>query len=89
MYREPNIVTTLKVRRQERASHLVRMSDEWTIKKMILVKPDGRRKAKRPKLRWRHCIENYLKLNSVKRWRIKAKDRAVWAVILKEALVRL
>jgi len=89
MYREPNIVTTVKVRRQERASYLIRMSDERTIKKMILVKPDGRRKSERLKLRWLHCNENYLKLKSVKRWRIKAKDRSVWAVILKEALVRL
>jgi len=89
MYREPNIVTTIKVRRLERANHLVRMCDERTVKKVFLVKTDGRRKAERPKLRWLHCNENYLKLKSVKRWRIKAKDISVWAVILKEALVRL
>ena len=45
MYRESNIVTTIKVRRLERASHLVRMSEERTIKKVSLVKPDERRKA--------------------------------------------
>ena len=88
MHREPNIVK-IKVRRLERAGHLVRKSDERIIKKGFLVKPDGRRKAERPKLRWLHCNENYLKLKSVKRWRIKAKDRSVWTVILKEALVRL
>jgi hypothetical protein len=47
MYREPNILTTVKVRRLERAGHLVRMSDDRTIKKVFLAKPDGRRKAER------------------------------------------
>jgi heterodisulfide reductase subunit A-like polyferredoxin len=89
MYREPNIVTAIKVRRLERTGHLVRMSDHRTIKKVFLVKSDGRRKAERPKLRLLHCNENYRKLKGVKRWRIKAKYRSVWAVILKEALVRL
>jgi heterodisulfide reductase subunit A-like polyferredoxin len=89
MSREPNIVTTIKVRRLESAGHLVRISDDRTIKKVFLVKPDGRRKAERPKLRLLHCNKNYLKLKGVKRWGIKANDRSVWAVILKEALVRL
>jgi hypothetical protein len=34
-------------------------------------------------------IENDLKLMCVKRWRKKAEDRSVWAIILKEALVKL
>jgi hypothetical protein len=65
------------------------MSDDRTVKKVFLEKPDGRRKAERTKLRWLHCNENYLKLKVVKRWRNTAKDRSVWAVILKEALVKL
>jgi hypothetical protein len=65
------------------------MSNGRTVKKVFLVKPDGRRKAERPKLMLLHCNEYYLKLRGVKRWTIKAKDRSVWAVILKEALVRL
>jgi hypothetical protein len=51
MYRTPNIVRTIKVRRLEWAGHLVRMSDGRTVKKVFLGKPDGRRKAGRPKLR--------------------------------------
>jgi hypothetical protein len=54
-----------------------------------LGKPDGRRKAGRPKLRWLDCIENDLKLLDVKRCRKKAEDRSVWAILLKEALVKL
>ena len=61
MYRIPNIVTTIKVRRLEWAGHLVRMSDDRTVKKVFLGKLDGRRKAGRPKLRWLNCIGNDLK----------------------------
>jgi hypothetical protein len=39
--------------------------------------------------RWTDYIENDLKSMPVKRWRKKAKDRSVWAVILKEVLVKL
>jgi hypothetical protein len=89
MYRKQNIVTTINVRRLEWAGHLVRMSDNRIVKEAFLGKPDGRRKAGRPKLRWLDFIENYLKLMGVKRWRKKAEDKPVCAIILKEALVKL
>jgi hypothetical protein len=54
-----------------------------------LGKPDGGRKAGRPKLRCLDCIENYLKLMGVKRWRKKAEDKPIWAIILKQALVKV
>jgi hypothetical protein len=82
MYRKPNIVTTIKVRRLEWAGHLVRMSDDRTVKKVFLGKPDGRIKTGRPKLRWLDCIENYLTSMDVKRWRKKAEDRSVCAIVV-------
>jgi hypothetical protein len=89
MCRKPNIVTTIKVRRLEWAGHVVRMSGDRTVKKLFLGKPVGRRKAGRPKLRWFELIENDLKWTGVKRWRKKAEDRSVWAIVVKEALVKL
>jgi hypothetical protein len=89
IYRKPNIVTTLKVRRLEWAGHVVRISDNRTAKKVFVGKPVGRREAGRPELRWLDCIENDLKSMGVKRWSKKAEDRSVWAIILKETLVKL
>jgi hypothetical protein len=89
IYRKPNIVTTIKVRRLEWAGHVVRMSDDRTVQKVFLGQPYGRKKTGRPKLRWLDCIKNDLKSMGVKRWRKKAEDRSVWAIILKEALVKL
>ena len=47
MYRKPNIVTN-KSKKIRWAGHLVRMSDDRTVKKVLLGKPDGSRKAGRP-----------------------------------------
>jgi hypothetical protein len=64
------------------------MSGDRTVKIVFVGKPDGRRKAGRSKLRWLDCIENDLKL-VLWRWRKKAEDRSVCAVVVKEVLVIL
>jgi hypothetical protein len=48
MYREPNIVINTS-KKNRWAGHLVRMSDDRTLKKVLLGKTDGNRKAGRPK----------------------------------------
>jgi hypothetical protein len=45
MYKSPDIVTEIKVRRLEWLGHVVRMEDSPT-------KPEGRRGVGRPRLRW-------------------------------------
>jgi hypothetical protein len=65
------------------------MSDDWTVKTVFVGKPDARRKVGGPKLRWLDCTENDLKWVGVKRWRKKAEDRSVCAVVVKEVLVIL
>ena len=49
MYRKPNILTIIKGGRLEYAGHLVRISDDRTVNKVILGKPDGRRTAGKKK----------------------------------------
>jgi hypothetical protein len=49
------------------------MSDNRSAKKVFLGKPDGRKKAGRPALRWLDCIDYDLKLVGVKSWRKKAE----------------
>jgi hypothetical protein len=63
-------VTTINVWRLEWDGNLVRLSDDRTVKKVFLGKPDGKRKA----ARWLDCIENELQLMGIKRWRKKAED---------------
>jgi len=48
------------------AGHVVGMSVDRTIKKVFLGKPNGRRKAGKPKLRWLDCTDKDLKSVGVK-----------------------
>jgi hypothetical protein len=88
-YRSADIITSIKVRRLEWAGHVVRMDDERMVKRVFPRNPGGRRKPRRPRLRWLDCVEDDLKTLGVKRWRKRAEDCEEWAIILKEAMVKL
>jgi hypothetical protein len=51
MYRKPNIVRTIKVRRLEWAGHLVRMSDDRTVKKVVQGKRRCKKESKKTKIK--------------------------------------
>jgi hypothetical protein len=65
------------------------MDDEMVVKRVFLGNPGGRRKPGRPRLRWLDFVEDGLKTLGVRRWRNMAEDRGEWAIILKEAMVKL
>jgi hypothetical protein len=89
LYRKIKYFNTDKSKKTGMAGNFVRMADDRTVKKVLLGKPDGRREAGKPKLRWINCIVKYLKSMGVKRWKKQAQGRAAWAIILKEAVVEL
>jgi hypothetical protein len=65
------------------------MDDERMVKRVFWGKAGGRRKPGRPRLRWLDCVEDDLKTLGVRRWRKRTEDREEWAIILKEATVKL
>jgi hypothetical protein len=52
MYKSPDIVTEIKVRRLEWLRHVVRMEDTCLPKMVFNAIPEGRRGVGRPRLRW-------------------------------------
>jgi hypothetical protein len=48
-----------------------------------------KKESRNTKIKWLDCIDNDLKSMGAKRWRKKAEGRSVWAIMLKEALVKL
>jgi hypothetical protein len=50
---------------------------------------EGRRGRGRPRLRWLTDVEDDLRMLGVKRWRRKALEREEWALVIKEAKVKL
>jgi hypothetical protein len=65
------------------------MDDERMVKRVFLGNQGGRTKHGRPRLRWTDCVEDDLKSLGERRWRKKEEDHEEWAVILKEAMVKL
>jgi len=87
MCRKPNILTTRKTRRLEWAGHLVRISDDRTVKKVFLVKPTRIRKTGRPNLRWLYCTDNVW--NRCVSTDGRRRKQICMSYHLKEALVQL
>jgi hypothetical protein len=85
MYKSPDIVTEIKVRRLEWLGHVVRMEDTRLPKTVY----DAKREARRGGLRWLDDAETDIKAIGVKRWRVKAQDRKEWSTILREAKAKL
>jgi hypothetical protein len=56
LFNEPDITGYIKVKRLEWAGHLMRTSENRTIKKIFNTKPEGTRKVGRPKPRWEECV---------------------------------
>jgi hypothetical protein len=89
VYKSPDIVTEIKVRRLEWLGHVVRMEDTRLPKMVFNAKPEGRRGVGRPRLRWLDDVEADIKALGIKIWRIRAQDRKEWSAILREAKTKL
>jgi hypothetical protein len=89
MYKSPDIVTEIEVRRLERLGRVVRMEDNRLSKMVFNAKPEGRRGVGRPRLRCLHGVEADIKALDVERWRIRAQDRKEWSAVLREAKCKL
>ena len=79
------MVTTIRITRFRWAGHIVRMQDNLPYKKIILDKPESRRRVGRPNLRWMDGVMRAAEWLGVRNWRIKAKDRDRWRRHLESA----
>ena len=65
---EPHIVKFIKVRRLEWAGHVLRASDQRTMK-IFKAMPEGTRKVGRPLLRWEVCVPQDILPLGIWNWR--------------------
>ena len=54
---------------------IMRMPEENPVKKLALLRPEGSRRAGRPKLRWLDVVEEDLRNFGIRGWRRRALDR--------------
>jgi hypothetical protein len=57
LFNDTNIVNYIKTKRLAWAGHLIRMSNERTLKKIFNTNPEGKRGVGRPRLRWEDGID--------------------------------
>jgi hypothetical protein len=85
MYGQPEIIGDIKSKRLGWLGHVVRLEEDRMVKRIFEGHPGGRRKTGRPRKRWLDDVEEDLILMKVKRGRIRATERTVWAKIIREA----
>jgi len=71
LYDEADLVTTVKSTRLRWAGHVNRMQDNLPCKKITLDKPEGRRRAGRPNLRWIDGVRKDAEKLGVRNWRAR------------------
>ncbi|PNF18568.1 hypothetical protein B7P43_G08474 [Cryptotermes secundus] len=67
-----------RVKRLEWAGHIIRASENRTIKKMLNTKPEGNRRVGRPRLRWEEYVWQDIRILGVKNWRNVASNGEEW-----------
>jgi hypothetical protein len=82
-------VTAIKIQRLEWLGQVIGLNEARIVKWIFEDKLEGRRGRGRPRLRWINDVEEDLRILGVKQWRGNALDRGEWAVIVKEAKVKL
>jgi hypothetical protein len=85
MYGQPEIIGDIKSKRLGWLGHVVRMEEDRMVNRIFEGHPGGRRKTGRPRKRWLDDVEEDLRLMKVKRCRIRATERIVWARIIRVA----
>src|SRR5215475_9838178 len=89
LYKEPNIVEDIKIRRLEWAGHIIRMEEERIPKKVQNRNFHTTRRVGRPRTRWTDVVQrDALKLLGIRGWRRRAANRDEWRRLVREAKAR-
>jgi sorting nexin-29 len=88
LYKDATITTEIRIGRLRWAGHIQRMADEDMPKKILNGMPGGRRRPRRPKLRWLDGVVRDARQIGISNWRSAALDRQSWRQALEEAKTR-
>jgi len=81
------IVTEIKKGRLRWLGHVERISEEKVVKRLHRNTLEGSRSVGRPRLRWMDDVREDLSRMGVTNWRIHARRREHWKMVVKEAKV--
>jgi hypothetical protein len=84
LYSSPNIVRVVKSRRMRWAGHVARMGEDRGVHRVLVGKPEGKRRLGRPRRRWEDNIKMDLQVVGGGRvdWMELAQDRDRWRALV-------
>jgi len=84
LYPLPNIVRVVKSRRMRWAGNVARMGEDRGVHRVLVGKPDGKRRLGRPRRRWEDNIKMDLREVGGGRgdWMELAQDRDRWRALV-------
>lgn len=85
LYKDPNIIKTIRINRIRWVGHVERSSDDSITKIIMNKRPDGHRDTGRPRRRYTDSVEEDLRTLGIRNWRLQSRDRQFWRRMLQEA----
>jgi hypothetical protein len=86
LYKEPNLVTCIEIRRLCWAGHIQRMENSRNPKKALNAKFGGIRTVGRPRGRWEDAVRrDAARMIQCHKWKRVANDRTKWRQKIEEA----
>lgn len=85
LFGAPDVMRFIKVGRLRWLGHIERMGNDRVPKKLLQGRPEGTRRAGRPRPRWMDAARKDLEAMRVRNWREVAQDRPRWRSMLEEA----
>jgi hypothetical protein len=89
LYKEPNIVEDIEIRRLEWAGRIIRVKEERILKKVLNGNFHTTRPVGRPRTRWADVVQrDALQLLGRRGWRRRAANRDEWRRLMREDKAR-
>jgi hypothetical protein len=88
LYSSPNIIRVIKSRRFRWAGHVARMGEGRGVYRVLVGRPEGKRKLGRPRRRWEDNIKMKLREIGIDRanWIHLAQDRVLWRACVNKVM---
>jgi hypothetical protein len=87
LFNDVDIIERIKINRLRWAGHVIRRENEEIIKRIMLAKPEGKRKKGRPRMRWMDGVKKVLRNLGVVIWKTKAQERDGWRKIFEQGKI--